>query len=132
MGFLKFMSFEVGVVLLIALLSAVVGVFGFGNADPKFDPWGNIGLRVFLSAVAAIVVVGAIGGVLFFSKHLPVTPKAAAVFAILFGIYLEIYRILVDRYAWSTGSMWLPILSMILIPAVLGSIFFMRVRFEGS
>lgn len=130
MGFLKFLSFEVGVVLLIALLSAVVGVFGFGYTDPKFDSWANVGLRVLLSVVAAILVVAVIGGVLFFTKQFPVTPKAASAFAIFFGAYLEVYRVMADKYGWSTGSMWLPILSMVLVPAVLGVIFFLRFRFD--
>lgn len=128
MGLLKFISFEIGIVLLVTLLSAAIGVFGFGYTDPKFGSWGNIGVRILLAAIAVVFVVGAIAGVLHATKHFPISPKTAAVFALIFGVYLEAFRLMADRHGWSTGSMWLPIISMIVVPAIFGVVFFLRLE----
>lgn len=128
MNLLKFTIFEIIVILLITILTSIMSIFGLHQGDPKFSALDNVILRFIFSTISVVFTIGIISLILFITKKFPVNSKTALVFALLMGIYLETYRILVDKYEISNGTFWLPIVNFILIPSALGVLFFLKVK----
>lgn len=129
MNILKFVVFETGVALLITFLTSVIGIFGLNYADPKFDAWGNVGLRLILSAFSIALAIGFVTAVLAMNKQFPVSPRMATTFAIGLSLYLEAYRVIADKYELTHGTLWLPVVYSAIVPTILGILFFLKVKY---
>lgn len=113
----KFILAEISLLLVISLGVALIGVLGFGRADPKFDDRGNIEIQVLLSIIYIVptVLIFALG--LFFKKCFPVSLKAVFWFTLFYVIYMMIFVRLFESSS-RPGGFVLFLIGSIVFPAL--------------
>jgi magnesium-transporting ATPase (P-type) len=128
----SFVLATAGITLTITLVTALITVFILGQGELKFEPMQRLGVFLITTTVNLLVILTIISLFLFLTRAGPTSSSSVFIFAITLGIYIEGYRVFVDKFQFSNGTMWLPLIFTAIVPSILGIIFFKLISGQSS